>query len=341
MRTARRRGVPRRVGNTALLAVLLVALLAGLGSWLVAVPAQRGVAVAHGAAGLAVLALVRCKAPVVRSGLRRARAGRWASVLLGVLTLLALLSGVLHSTGLLVWAPGGQRTMWWHVAAGLVLVPLLLWHARARWQRPRAEDLDRRLLLRAGGVVAAAGAGWLALETVTRRAGLPGAARRATGSYLQDLPQPTIWLADTVPARTSAQGWELLVRDGHGERVLGLADLASLPRTDVRAVIDCTSGWASEQEWSGVVLSDLVRAGGPGRSVVVTSVTGYSRRFAVEDLDGLLLADRMAGEPLLRQLGAPVRLVAPGLRGFWWVKWVASVEVEDAPSWWQPPLPLR
>ena len=328
--------------NLALLLVVVLVLLTGLASWLVAVPSQRGVAAAHGAAGLAVLVLVRWKAPVVRSGLRRAPAGRWASVLLAVLTVLALLSGVLHSTGLAVWAPGGQRTMWWHVATGLVLVPLLVWHALARRQPPRRTDLDRRLLLRAGGLAVVAAAGWLALEGVVRATGLPGARRRATGSYLQALPQPTIWLADRVPAPEvlSAGEWRLRVRDDVGERSIGLADLADLPATRVRAVIDCTSGWASEQEWAGVALTDLLR-GVIGRSVVVRSVTGYSRRFAADELDGLLLATSMAGQPLLRVLGAPVRLVAPGRRGFWWVKWVAEVEVEAVPSWWQPPLPLQ
>ena len=71
------------------------------------------------------------------------------------------------------------------------------------------------------------------------------------------------------------------------------------------------------------------------------SVTGYSRRFAPDELGDLLLATSMGGAPLLPVLGAPVRLVAPGRRGFWWVKWVAAVEVGDAPAWWQPPLPLQ
>lgn len=334
---------PRRVTNLALLVVVGVVLLSGLATWLVAVPAQRGVAAAHGAAGLAVLVLVRWKAPVVRSGLRRARASRWASVLLAVLTVLALLSGVLHSTGLAVWAPGGQRTMWWHVATGLALLPLLVWHALARRQPARRSDLDRRLLLRAGGLAVVAGAGWLVLEGAVRAAGLPGARRRATGSYLQALPQPTIWLADRVPTESDLDrdGWRVRVSDDGGERSVGLDDLDALPVTRVRTVIDCTSGWASEQEWSGVALTDLLRGTDDGRSVVVRSVTGYSRRFAPDELDGLLLATSMAGEPLLRVLGAPVRLVAPGRRGFWWVKWVDAVEVEAAPSWWQPALPLR
>ena len=333
-------GPSRRVNNLALLVVIVVVLLSGLATWLVVAPAQRWVVAGHGVAGLAVLGLVRSKVPVVRSGLRRARGSRWASVMLAALVVLALLSGVLHSTGLAVRAPGGERMMWWHVAVGLASVPLLVWHASARRQRPRRDDLDRRLALRAGALVAGAAAGWLVLEGGVRAGGLPGARRRPSGSYLQALPQPTVWLADRVPAGTDAPDWTVSVRDDDGRRVVTLAELAALPRTQVRAVIDCTSGWASEQDWSGVALGDVVRAG-DGRSVVVRSATGYLRRFAPGELDGLLLATAMAGEPLRRGLGAPVRLVVPGRRGFWWVKWVVAVEVEDAPSWWQPPLPLQ
>ena len=37
----------------------------------------------------------------------------------------------------------------------------------------------------------------------------------------------------------------------------------------------------------------------------------------------------------------PVRLVAPGRRGYHWVKWVESVEVSAHSPWWQSPLPLQ
>ena len=70
------------------------------------------------------------------------------------------------------------------------------------------------------------------------------------------------------------------------------------------------------------------------------SVTGYWRRFPLEDAPNLLLATHLGGKPLTSGHGAPVRLVAPGRRGFWWVKWVSSVEVDNTPPWWQPPLPL-
>lgn len=332
----RTRGLSRRVSNLVLLVVVLVVLLTGLGSWLLP-PTDRWLVVAHGVAGLAVVGLVRWKAPVVRSGLGRARASRWASVALAVLVVVALVTGLLHTGGLVRLGP--QRTMWWHVAAGLVLLPLLVWHALARRQRPRRTDLDRRLLLTTGGVAALAGGAWLLLEGGLRLVGLPGAGRRPTGSYDQALPQPTIWLFDRVPA-VDPDRWRLTVSDDAGRRELSLAELTALPAVTARVVIDCTSGWASEQDWTGVPLADLVDVGA-GRSVVVRSVTGYSRRFAPDELDGVLLAHAMAGEPLLRQLGAPLRLVVPDRRGFWWVKWVDAVEVDDRPAWAQPAFPLR
>ena len=90
-----------------------------------------------------------------------------------------------------------------------------------------------------------------------------------------------------------------------------------------------------------VPLVDLVPDVGPGGSVVVRSVTGYSRRFAPDELDGVLLAHSMSGRPLLTELGAPLRLVVPDRRGFWWVKWVDAVEVDDLPAWTQPAFPLQ
>jgi DMSO/TMAO reductase YedYZ molybdopterin-dependent catalytic subunit len=73
---------------------------------------------------------------------------------------------------------------------------------------------------------------------------------------------------------------------------------------------------------------------------VVASATGYRRRLPLADAARLLLATRLDGRPLATGHGFPARLVAPGRRGFWWVKWVVSIEVDRAPWWRQPPFPL-
>ncbi len=133
--------------------------------------------------------------------------------------------------------------------------------------------------------------------------------------------------------------WRLRLVTGVVERLVSYEELAA-GRDVVRAVLDCTGGWYAEQEWRGLSLDRLV-AGAPGNSVEVVSVTGYRRRFPLADAPHLLLATHVAGHPLATGHGAPVRLVAPGRRGFWWVKWVERVEVDDLPWWVQPPFPLQ
>ena len=64
----------------------------------------------------------------------------------------------------------------------------------------------------------------------------------------------------------------------------------------------------------------------------VISHTGYRWSFSLDDARGLLLATHVGGEPLAHGHGAPVRLVAPGRRGFQWVKWVVRVEVHAEPD---------
>jgi DMSO/TMAO reductase YedYZ molybdopterin-dependent catalytic subunit len=150
----------------------------------------------------------------------------------------------------------------------------------------------------------------------------------------------TQWLSDGVPS-LDADAWGLSLRvRGSEVASRSLADLEA-ESEPVRAVIDCTGGWFAEQDWEGVRLDRLLPPKARGRSVVARSVTGYSRRFPARDAANLWLASRLGGRPLSAGHGAPARIVAPGRRGFWWVKWVVELDVSDTPWWWQPPYPLQ
>jgi DMSO/TMAO reductase YedYZ molybdopterin-dependent catalytic subunit len=109
----------------------------------------------------------------------------------------------------------------------------------------------------------------------------------------------------------------------------------------VTATLDCTGGFYSTQEWSGARLDRLIGAKGGAASIRVVSTTGYDRRFPIDEVGSLVLATRFGGTPLDPAHGFPARLVASDRRGFWWVKWVAAIEVDDLPHWWQSPFPLQ
>jgi len=308
--------VPRRT-NLALLLALGLAFASGVLALLVSIGSVGPVVFLHGAAGIAVIALVRWKVPIARRGIRRARPDRVLALMLAALAVATLATGIAHAFG--AGDLGPLTTLGWHIGLALGLVPLIAVHLANRPQRPRRGDLTRRTFLRLAGLTALAAAGEFALGAV-------GAPRAATGSLRRDAPVPTSWLNDSAP----------------GDPTSWAGRLAGLPLHEVTCSLDCTSGWYAVNRWSGVRLSDVLGPLPTGSgSVVVRSDTGYSRRFAPGDVDGLLLATHLDGAPLPRDNGGPVRLVAPGRRGFWWVKWVRSVEPSDLPSWWQSPFPLQ
>jgi DMSO/TMAO reductase YedYZ molybdopterin-dependent catalytic subunit len=337
------RAPPPRITNLGLLVALGVAFASGVGAVAAGTVSGRWVAVAHGVVGVAVVLLVPWKSMIVRRGLGRPRARRtrWVSLLLAVLAVAALVTGLGSASGLLR-SVGGFRGIWLHVAAALALVPLVVWHVVARPARASRTDLSRRTLLRVGTLGVAAAGVYVAITAVVRAAGLPGASRRFTGSYEAgsfdpDAMPTTSWIDDVAPGVDPA-GWRLVVADADGERAFSLQELSG-HETRWRVTLDCTSGWYAHQDWEGVPVAALVADTGAARSLYVHSITGYWVQFPVGDLERLLVATRVGGAPLSVGHGFPARLVAPGRRGFWWVKWVDRIELRSTPWWWQPPFP--
>ena len=229
----------------------------------------------------------------------------------------------------------GYNLLNWHVLLGGLLGLAVLTHAAVRARPLRVRDLrSRRQFLSAAAVGAGALAVWQVQRPVQRALGLRGAERRFTGSYdAGDEFPATSWVADH-PRALDAGAYRLAVA-GHVRTPLSLRVEDLDAGDELVATLDCTGGFWTTQRWHGSSLGRVLDAAGVGegaRHVRVISRTGYRWSFSLDDARGLLLATGVRGEPLSHGHGAPCRLVAPGRRGFQWVKWVVRVEVHEDPD---------
>jgi DMSO/TMAO reductase YedYZ molybdopterin-dependent catalytic subunit len=289
----------------------------------------------HAGAALAILLIAPWKVVVIRRGLGRARRPRWMKALslaLAFFVLVTVASGLIHSTGHFEFV-GPLTLMQIHVGLAVGAVAALVAHFVLHAVRPRRADVDRRALLRLGVLGAGAAVATVAWD------GWAATSRRFTGSVPKPQLEVTSWFDDAVPEIDPAR-WRLRV----GGATFDLDSVLDMPHERFTAVLDCTSGWYSAQQWDGVRLSALLEAAGvprgDWRSVEVRSATGYARWFGAATLTEVWLVTGVAGEALSDGHGFPARIVAPGRRGFWWVKWVSDIQPSARPPWAQAFFPL-
>ncbi len=342
---------PPRVVDWGILVVVAGATGTGLLSWTGWLPMSLSILL-HDVFGFTLAVLLLFKfARVTR---RVADREHWdattpVSVLLGAAVVAALALGVFWSLGGNV-PVGPWTTLNVHIGLGLLVIPLLLVHLLARFRLPSRTDASRRSALRASGLLVAGVFAWRATELLSA---VRDVAIRDSGSKpIGDLADTdteggsfpvTSWVADD-PERVDRETWSLTVT-GLVEDDLDLS-YAELPSGEEMATqtgtLDCTSGWYTVQEWGGVRVGDLLAAAGvaadatevaaDGLWVRFVSITGYRWSLPLAEARDALLATHVGGEPLSHGHGAPARLVAPGRRGFQWVKWVERVELRRHPD---------
>ncbi len=331
-----------RLVDWSLLALVLFEAGSGLYSFLQGRPENSWLFVLHGVTGLAIVLLLVWK--LKRVWKRVADRRRWdgatsAAVAALVFVLLTIGTGVVWTTA--QWPLGYPNGMNWHVIFGLALALFVLLHMVLRYKPLRRADVTgRRAALSGLAVLATGGALWAVQNGAARAADLPGARRRFTGSKSagQDpgLTFPvTMWMFDN-PTPYAVDAWRLAVTGSVAHTlILPAAELAQAPAQEVSATLDCTGGWYTEQVWRGIPVAWLLeRAGMPAAAHAVSfvSATGYRWSVPAAEAQTLLLATHVGGVPLDHGHGAPLRLVAPGRRGFQWVKWVNEIRVLDAPD---------
>ncbi len=141
--------------------------------------------------------------------------------------------------------------------------------------------------------------------------------------------------------RVNIEDWRLTV-DGHVEETLALTydDLTSMPQVKLIEILECYDNspggpLIGVAEWEGVPVSrllDMARVKEKSQSVIFHSLDGYSTNHRLDYVENVcvMLALKMNGAPLPLEHGYPVRLVAPGMYGYKWAKWVYRVEVSES-----------
>jgi DMSO/TMAO reductase YedYZ molybdopterin-dependent catalytic subunit/cytochrome b561 len=344
---------PPRLVDWSLLAVVVLEAVTGFVSFTVGSPSGWPIFWLHRILGLTFLAFLGFKLLRVRHRLTRPEEWR-ASTVVSVLTLLAAVGA--FATGI-AWVFGlDVRLAYWtllsvHVGFGLALLPLLAWHLASRFRLPRRRDFEgRRTTLKYAALLLGGGVAYRSQELANRVLDTGGEDRRFTGSQPREgagngsFPV-TSWVADD-PDPIDRDGWTLTVAgevetspEYAYDELAGESGETGITGDSEEALLDCTSGWYTVQRWRGVRVGDLLETAGvseKARFVRFVSVTGYRWSLPIEEAREALLATHVGGERLSHGHGAPLRLVAPGRRGFQWVKWVHRVEVRrrDDPAQW-------
>jgi DMSO/TMAO reductase YedYZ molybdopterin-dependent catalytic subunit len=118
---------------------------------------------------------------------------------------------------------------------------------------------------------------------------------------------------------------------------VSLARLVELPRRDLTADFHCVAGWsATDLHWEGVafdrfyrtVIEPSLQPDATVTHLVFRGLDGYRSVVEIEDAraDDVLLADRLNGDPLEPDHGAPIRLVSPRQYGFISTKHLCRIE---------------
>jgi cytochrome b561 len=321
-----------RLVDWSILGCVLLETTTGIVSLGAGAPSQWPLFWVHRVVGVTLVVLLFFKLRRVRPRLRRGRWGRATpvSVLTAVVALAALGTGI-------AWLLGVDLDLgFWtllnvHIGLGLLVLPLVLVHLRSRFRTLNRADFEgRRTALQYGALLVGGALVVRSQEVVNDLTGSGGETRRFTGSKpVEGSGFPvTSWVADD-PDPIDVDAWRLTV-DGLVTSEIERSYDALDPADGERALLDCTSGWYTVEEWRGVRLGDLLEEAGDDPAaqwVTVHSVTGYRWSFPLEEAREFLLATGVAGERLSHGHGFPLRLVAPDRRGFQWVKWVTRVEL--------------
>jgi DMSO/TMAO reductase YedYZ molybdopterin-dependent catalytic subunit len=128
--------------------------------------------------------------------------------------------------------------------------------------------------------------------------------------------------------------WRLTVSGKGVTTPLSLAydELSKLQMVKKRVLLICPGFFYDYLEWEGISLQALLEKAGARdyARVIFTSVDGYRGEFEKKEIQTgfIMIALKGNGVPLPRAHGFPARVVAEGIYGGRWVKYLTAITLE-------------
>ena len=139
--------------------------------------------------------------------------------------------------------------------------------------------------------------------------------------------------------------WKLqLVRNPGDTQYISIAEIRSLPKTDIVFDFKCIEGWSQVTHWGGVKFSDFVQKYGLGEQSKMQYVglhtpdNGYYVGIDAKSIlhPQTILCYEMNGQPLPLNQGAPLRLIIPVKYGIKHLKRIGTIYFSNQrpPDYW-------
>lgn len=119
--------------------------------------------------------------------------------------------------------------------------------------------------------------------------------------------------------------------------------LLAMPQTEIALDVHCVTTWSAfDVPWTGVQVAHLAKTArirSTARHVIFEAANGYTAnvRLAEALAPSVLVAHKIAGKPIPRPHGPPVRAVVPDLYFWKSAKWLTGIRFvkTDQPGYWE------
>ena len=156
-------------------------------------------------------------------------------------------------------------------------------------------------------------------------------------NYIQNRDVPGFYIRSANPfLGVNAEEWGLAVTGLVKHKLaLDYEDLFGFPRVSQVSRLKCVECWSAKAKWEGFRFQELVDRVQPdlkAKYVTFHSADSYYESYALEELlrPRVLMVLRMNDQPLSKDHGFPLRLIAPFKYGYKNVKYITRIEFTDS-----------